>query len=65
MVTKPDGLSWADWDAWPACAVKGCQNKSCLSLNSRYCWPHTSGTPEQALENLMETEIREAESDAL
>lgn len=29
--------------AWPKCAVPACQNKSCLRLNSIYCWPHTPG----------------------
>ena len=29
--------------AWPKCAVSSCQNKSCLRLNSIYCWPHTPG----------------------
>lgn len=31
------------FQAWPKCAVPVCQNKSCLRLNSIYCWPHTSG----------------------
>lgn len=27
--------------AWPPCAIPGCQNRSCLRLNSKYCHPHT------------------------
>ena len=27
---------------WPDCAVVGCFNKCCLSLDSIYCWPHTT-----------------------
>lgn len=42
---------------WPDCAVRGCRNKCCLRLNSRYCWPHTPGTPQEAMENLLETEF--------
>ena len=40
------------FDAWPKCAVPACQLKCCLRLNSKYCWPHTPGTPEQARESL-------------
>lgn len=65
MATKPDELTQAQWDAWPNCAVLGCTNKSCLRLHSKYCWPHTPGTPEQALENLRETEHQEDEAHAL
>lgn len=43
-------------DEWPNCAVKDCPNKCCLRLQSRYCWPHTPGTPQQAIDNLRETE---------
>ena len=28
-------------DLWPDCASPGCRNKCCLSLDSRYCHPHT------------------------
>lgn len=51
-----EGLCEACYDKWPKCAVAACENKCCLRLNSKYCWPHTPGTPEQARENLMETE---------
>jgi hypothetical protein len=30
-----------DIDDWPDCPMSGCQNKTCLSLNSDKCWPHT------------------------
>lgn len=45
-----------EWDEWPDCAVLGCPNKCCLRLKSKYCWPHTPGTPQEALDNLLETE---------
>lgn len=32
------------FDAWPKCAVPACENKCCLRLGSKYCWPHTPGT---------------------
>ena len=28
---------------WPDCAMPGCPNKSCLALNSPFCFPHTPG----------------------
>jgi hypothetical protein len=34
-----------NWDEWPKCAVPACQNKCCLRLRSKYCWPHTPGSP--------------------
>ena len=49
---------------WPKCAVPACQNKSCLSLSSKYCWPHTPGSPEEAKENLMETECEDQHHDS-
>lgn len=55
-MNKPDGCSQEAWDAWPKCAVPACQNKCCLRLQSKYCWPHTPGTPQQAADNLRETE---------
>lgn len=30
-------------DDWPDCAIEGCPNKTCLVLNSPYCFPHTPG----------------------
>lgn len=50
-----------EYAAWPKCAVVPCQNKCFRRLHSKYCWPHTPGTPEQALENLRETELEEVE----
>lgn len=32
-----------DLEGWPDCAIKGCSNKCCRSLNSIYCFPHTPG----------------------
>jgi hypothetical protein len=29
--------------AWPNCSVPDCQFKTCLSLNSDKCYPHTTG----------------------
>lgn len=29
---------------WPKCAVEGCDNGVCFSLNSKYCYPHTNFT---------------------
>ena len=26
---------------WPMCPIKNCPNRICLSLGSKYCWPHT------------------------
>lgn len=46
------------WKEWPKCAVPACQNKSCLRLRSRYCWPHTPGDALTAQQNLLETEMR-------
>ena len=28
---------------WPNCSVPDCEFKSCLSLNSDKCYPHTMG----------------------
>lgn len=43
-----------DLDSWAKCAVPACTNKCCLSLKSKYCWPHTPGTPHQARMNLID-----------
>jgi len=61
---KPDRCTDEQWAAWPWCAVPGCDNKCCLALDSKYCWPHTPGTPEQALANLKETEALDMAHDA-
>lgn len=68
---RPDGCSQEQWEAWPKCALSSCQNKSCLRLNSKYCWPHTPGSTDEALENLLSgadaeefAERMDAESDA-
>ena len=29
---------------WKICAVGGCDNGVCYSLNSKYCYPHTNFT---------------------
>jgi hypothetical protein len=42
--------------AWPKCSVPACQNKCCLAKQSKYCWPHTPGSPDEARRNLTETE---------
>jgi hypothetical protein len=60
MPTKPKELSWTEWYAWAKCAVPACQNKCCLSLRSKYCWPHTPGTSQDARDNLLETEPQTA-----
>jgi hypothetical protein len=49
---------------WPKCAFPVCQFKSCLRLGSKYCWPHTPGTPEQAMENLAKT-LEQPETEAV
>lgn len=38
-----DALCQQCYDAWPKCAIGPCQNKACIRLHSRYCWPHTPG----------------------
>ena len=57
-VAENPGISDEEWEAWPWCAVPGCGNKCCRALQSQYCWPHTPGTPEQAAQNLRETEFQ-------
>lgn len=47
-----------EFNRWPKCAMPSCHLKCCLRLRSIYCWPHTPGTPQQALENLRETEFK-------
>lgn len=37
FITMDDSL----W--WPNCSIEYCPNKSCLSLNSDKCFPHTPG----------------------
>jgi hypothetical protein len=49
-----------NWDEWPKCAVPACQNKCCLRLRSKYCWPHTPGSPDEARANLLETDPADA-----
>lgn len=29
---------------WPICAIPGCENNTCMRLNSKYCYPHTNYT---------------------
>ncbi len=53
-----------DWGDWPKCAVPACQNRCCLRLRSKYCWPHTPGSPLEAQQNLLETEMRPQEKRA-
>lgn len=48
-----------EFQHWPKCAVPACQNKCCLRLRSKYCWPHTPGDPLAAQQNLLETEMRQ------
>lgn len=45
-----------EFAAWPKCAVPACQNKCCLRLRSKYCWPHTPGSAQEAAANLAQTE---------
>jgi len=33
---------------WPMCPIKGCPNRICLRLASKYCWPHTGSGKGQA-----------------
>ncbi|MDB5730703.1 MAG: hypothetical protein JWQ03_598 [Variovorax sp.] len=54
-----------DWNSWPKCAVPACENKCCLRLNSKYCWPHTPGTVDEARKNLLETDPLYVAQDAL
>jgi hypothetical protein len=39
---------------WPNCKITGCKNKSCLRLNSIYCYPHTMSnqSPEQIIADM-------------
>lgn len=41
------------YSIWPKCTVHGCYNRSCLSLNSKKCYPHTIGenTKTKEMEN--------------
>ncbi len=36
---------------WPMCPIKGCENRICMRLGSKYCWPHTGSgkSPEDML----------------
>lgn len=48
---------------WPDCAIKGCPNKCCLRLRSRYCWPHTPGVdPQEVADSIRASEEREVET---
>lgn len=51
-----DGLCGTCFDKWPKCAIPACQNKSCLRLNSKFCWPHTPGQMEPEDIDLLEEE---------
>lgn len=42
-MAKPNELTQEEFDAWPDCVVEGCQNKCCLALGSKFCFPHTPG----------------------
>lgn len=42
---------------WPKCAVPGCNNKCCISLYSKYCYPHTPGIQKQTKDASQETEL--------
>jgi len=44
-------------DEWPGCIVADCPNKSCLSLASAKCWPHTVGLPISWADGLTEAQI--------
>lgn len=59
MAMKPCGMSDEAFEQWTDCAVPTCTNKCCLSLGSKYCWPHTPGDAETARRALMETEFRD------
>lgn len=45
-------------DEWPNCVVADCPAKSCLSLASDKCWPHTVGLPLDWADGLSERQIR-------
>lgn len=47
-----EGLCQSCFDKWPKCAVPACQNKCCLRLNSKFCWPHTPGSASEAADSL-------------
>jgi len=49
---KNDDIPQAFLGAWPDCARRGCPNKCCLALHSRYCWPQTRG-PQRSLEEII------------
>jgi hypothetical protein len=40
--------------SWPFCAVSGCKNRCCKSLNSKYCYPHTRYTGIGLISKLIE-----------
>jgi hypothetical protein len=50
-----EGLCAECFDRWPKCAVTACQNKSCLRLASKYCYPHTLGLPQDFASQTKET----------
>lgn len=57
MADKPSSISDEQWASWPDCAVRGCPNKSCLRLSSKYCWPHIPGSdPEEVAEKSLRAE---------
>lgn len=44
---------------WPKCAISVCENKCCLRLNSKYCWPHTPGIDPKEIAVSLEEEDSE------
>lgn len=44
------GGLYTSLDQWPNCSVAGCPNKSCTSLNSDKCYPHTISAGLESIE---------------
>ncbi len=59
MHEKPDEMTWTEYYEWPECAIPGCENKSCLRLNSPNCHPHTGigESYEEMMSKLKDKEI--------
>ena len=57
-----DGLCQDCFDAWPKCAIAPCENKACIRLNSKYCWPHTPGALSEQDKTLLVEENEELET---
>lgn len=39
-VQDENGTFW-----WPYCVVDGCENRVCVNISDRFCFPHSPGNP--------------------